>query len=590
VTLYREADRMSDYSRNHKRLIWLALDQKGYWLISAILSLLSAGAIILLMFGLSTAVNAVFMQQQPLSMIQPTLYLLAGAILFRGVLFWLSEIVSQGAASQIKKQLRIRLFRHIQDLGPAWTGRQSSGELSSTAVEGVEKLDDYFARFLPAAIHMLIVPAVLALFVIWMDWLSGLILIITGPLIPVFMSLIGMQAESQSKKQWTTLQKMSSHFLDTVQGLRTLKLFNRTGYKQQEVELTSDLFRRTTMGILKVAFLSGFVLELFASIATALVAVEIGIRLIEGHIGFQLGLFVLLLAPEYYLPFRMFGARHHAGMEGTEAAGRIFEILGTPISVNTTDDQKVPVPEAPYSIHYDRVSYTYPGSTKRVLDSCSFRLDPGCTTALVGRSGSGKTTITRLLSQQIAPEEGAIQINGISLRRLDESEWLRHIAVVNQGVWLFDDTVWANLVIARPGTSFDSVVEAAKAAEAHEFITGLPQGYETRLGEHATRLSGGERQRLAMARAFLRNASLVILDEPSSALDPESEHLIATAMQRLMKGRAVLIVAHRLSTVQRAEKILVMDRGRIIDEGTHQKLLESNPLYQKMVTMYHNTP
>lgn len=575
-------ERQAEYNRNHRRLFKYGMQMKSVWVGLAALSLLTSGAIILMMYGLSTAVDAVFMQEKSLTAFTSVLWLLAGAMLLRGSLFWISEILAQKAASGLKEKLRNDLSTHIRKLGPAWTGRQQSGELASTAVEGVEKLDDYYARFMPAAIHMMIVPIILGIFVFSIDWLSGLILIITGPLIPLFMTLIGMKAQMQTQQQWSVLTRLSSHFLDVVQGLRTLMVFNQAGTKHREIETTSDQFRSTTMGVLKIAFLSGLALELFASIATALVAVEIGIRLVEGYIGFQLGLFVLLLAPEYYLPFRMFGAQHHAGMEGTEVAGRIFEILDTPVP-EKSDAPSIAVPNAPYRIRFDYVSTGYGHSEQQVLENCSLELKPGQTNAMVGRSGSGKTTTLRLITRELMPSEGQIMVNGVPLDMLDEKQWLNQVAVVNQNVWLFDDTILANLKVARPDAPFEEVVAAAKSAEAHDFIMNLPDGYQTRPGEGGARLSGGERQRLSIARAFLKDAPFIILDEPSSALDPQSEYKIAGALPRLLKNRTVLVIAHRLSTVRNADHILVLENGKISQQGTHHDLIKADGLYGQMM-------
>ena len=582
---------MSDYTANHKRLFRLGLNYRGWWAAVGFISLSSAVVIILLMYSLSILVDQVFMQEQVPSTAQPALILLGFAVLFRGGLFWISEIVVQHIASTIKRNMRLTLFRHLQQLGPAWTEKESSGELAAAAVDGVEKLDTYFSRFMPAAINMAIVPLVIAAFVFRIDWISGLILIVTGPLIPVFMSLIGMKAQSQTQKQWATMRVLSSHFLDAVQGMRTLKLFNRTASKEKEVEEISDKFRKSTLGILKIAFLSGFVLELFASIATALVAVEIGVRLIEGHIGFQLGLFVLLLAPEYYLPFRMFGAQHHAGMEGTEAAGRILSILDTPVrqekvKPDENTSRGVPLPEGPYRIDFERVSFGYIDKEGFVIRDCTFTLEPDMTTALVGRSGSGKTTLTRLITREYLPDEGALMVNDIPCGMFSEQQWLNQISVVNQHPWLFNDTVLANIAIARPEAPYEEIIEAAKQAEAHEFISMLPDGYHTRTGERALRFSGGERQRIALARAFLRNAPVIILDEPSSALDPYNESKINSAVSKLVKDRTVLIIAHRLSTVRNADQILVLDEGGISGFGTHDQLLQTNSIYRQMVTAY----
>lgn len=572
----------SNYQVNHKRLFRFGMHCKEVWIGLGFLSVATAGAIVGMMYGLSTAVDYVFMQQKPLSAITQVLILLGGLMVFRGALYWISEVLAQRAASQLKQKLRVRLFDHIQKLGPAWVEAQKSGELASTAIEGVEKLDDYYARFMPAGIHMAIVPVILGLFVLWIDWLSGLILIITGPLIPVFMSLIGMKAQSQTQQQWSTLSRLSGHFLDTVQGLRTLKLFNQTENKSSEIEYISDRFRSTTMGVLKIAFLSGMVLELFASIATALVAVEIGIRLVEGHIGFQLGLFVLLLAPEFYLPFRTFGAQHHAGMEGTEAADRIFEILDTPVPTEKKEPA-ISVPEKPYQIQFQNVDFSYPHSENKVITDATFTIGAGKITAMVGRTGSGKTTISRLISRQVVPDSGQIIVNGIPLDLVDEQQWLDRLALVNQHVQLFDDTIFNNIKVARPDAPFEEVIQAAKYAEAHDFISMLPDGYKTRTGEGAARLSGGERQRISIARAFLKDAPVVILDEPSSALDPESEHHISKALDQLLKNRTVLIIAHRLSTVRNADQILVLEDGKIADRGTHSELKDGSNLYASML-------
>ena len=615
---------MTDYSSSHKRLFRLAFVYRTPWALMALLSFLSAASIIVLMHGLSIAIDAVFMQQSPLALVQPALLLIAGAIAVRGILFWIHEILAQKTASQIKASLREQLFGKIQQLGPAWTETQNSGDLAATAVEGVEKLDAYYARFIPAAIHMSVVPVVIVIAIFLIDWLSGLILLITGPLIPVFMSLIGMRARQQVQRQWATLRYLSSHFLDAVQGLRTLKLFTREHRKHTEIEHISDRFRVSTMGVLKIAFLSGFVLELFASLATALVAVEIGVRLIEGHIVFQVGLFVLLLAPEYYLPFRMFGAQHHAGMEGTESAGRVFAILdknalSQKVIVNGDLDEQIssdyqqfllnkysgPVKSRncfkditaaaaaeehegspSVSVVFKNVTFTYPGKSYPVLANCSFKLPKRSKTALVGVTGSGKTTILRLLTRQLAPDSGWITLGGMPSTKTDDGRWLENMAVVNQTNWFFDDTLLANLLAARPNATYEEVVSASKVSGAHEFIQKLPDGYLTGTGEFAARFSGGERQRISIARALLKDAPILILDEPSSALDPESEEIINRALDELMANKTVFLIAHRLSTVRKADNILVLESGRITAQGTHTYLRANCKLYEQMVSAY----
>jgi thiol reductant ABC exporter CydD subunit len=617
---------MTDHSNSHKRLFRLAFKHRTPWILLALLSFLSAVSIIILMHGFSVAIDTVFMQGLPLSSTRPILLLIFSAIAIRAMLSWITEIMAQFNASKIKAALRDRLFRHVQQLGPVWAESRSSGELAATAVDGIEKLDAYYARFIPAGIHMAVVPVTIALVVLYIDWISGLILLVTGPLIPVFMSLIGMRAQHQTQKQWTTLRFLSSHFLDAVQGLRTLKLFNHSERKHAEIGKISDRFRVSTMGVLRIAFLSGFVLELFASIATALVAVEIGVRLIEGHIGFQVGLFILLLAPEYYLPFRMFGAQHHAGMEGTESAATVFQILDSKSSLSKQDSQPVeidmnraecdpyllntqaPSPlsieiaatdsveglivpglklsdDASAALSFHGVTFSYTRNNSPVLTDCTFCLRKGQITALAGLSGSGKTTILRLMTRQLQPDKGEILLEGLPSGKWDDASWLGSMAIANQTSWFFDDTILANIEIARPGASLHDVEAAARSAGIHDFIASLPKGYHTSTGEFATRFSGGERQRLSIARALLRDAPILILDEPSSAMDPQSESRISATLNSLHGKSTVFLIAHRLSTVQKADRILLLDQGRIVASGTHEELLANCNLYQQMVSL-----
>lgn len=612
---------MSNYKRNYRRLIVWAFKKRTLPALLAIFSILSAISVILLMYSLSVAVDRVFLKKEPFHLHDPLFILFVIALFSRGIWFWASKVVSKEIASLVKESLRNQLFNNVQNSTSPGLHSKNSGQLVSIAVEGVEKLDAFYSRLIPAAIHMILFPLTLAVFIFWMDWLSGLILIITAPLIPLFMSLIGRRAKEETKKQWKALQYLGSHFLDAIQGLRTLKLFNQQYKKEAEVKKNSNRFRTTTMGILKIAFLSALLLELFASIATAIVAVEIGIRLIEGYMVFQTGLFILLLTPEYYLPFRAFAAQHHAGMESTEAAGDIFEELerehsrvmtpmADPLSFlqalkmaslrktehkvtsegDVSDGKKEniksflfkAIPATPFKIEGKELLFRYPSNSTPTIEGCSFTLHPESITALIGKSGSGKTTIVRLLTRQLSPDSGEITVNAHPLNDIEEKEWLQKIAIVNQQAWFFDDTLLANLKAANPGARFDDIVRAAKRAEAHDFIQALPNQYLYRPGEGGRQLSGGERQRLSMARAFLRDAPFIILDEPSSALDPESESKINQALKKLFKNRTVLIIAHRFSTIRQSDHILLLDGGKIAAQGCHETLLETSNLYQKM--------
>jgi ATP-binding cassette subfamily C protein CydD len=472
-------------------------------------------------------------------------------------------------------------------LGPAYTRGERSGELANTAVEGIEALDAYFRQYLPQLALAALVPLTVLIFVFPLDWVSGLVMLLTAPLIPVFMILIGSLAESLTRRQWTSLSRMSAHFLDVLQGLATLKLFGRSREQYRIIAQISDEFRETTMGVLRVTFLSALVLELVATISTAVVAVQIGLRLLYGQLAFQQGFFVLLLAPEFYLPLRLLGTRFHAGMQGVAAAQRIFEVLETPAATDSARSSGRPAASPKrLDIRFSGVHYAYEEGKRPALNGLSFELPQGRSLALVGPSGAGKSTVAYLMLRFIEPDQGAITVGGQPLDALSPAAWREQVAWVPQNPYLFHGTVAENIRLARPGASLDQVESAASQASASAFIEALPKGYDTIIGERGARLSGGEAQRIALARAFLKDAPLLILDEATANLDPEIEAMVQEAMARLLSGRTALIIAHRLGTVYRADRIVVLDRGQLAQEGSHIDLMQQSGLYRRLVGAY----
>lgn len=427
-------------------------------------------------------------------------------------------------------------------------------------------------------------PVLVLLGVFPLDPLSGLVLLLTAPIIPLFMVLIGSQAKEMTQRRWTELSRLSAHFLDVLQGLTTLKLFGHSRDQAASIAQISERFGRTTMQVLRVAFLSSLILELTATLSTAVVAVEIGLRLLNGGLPFEQALTVLLLAPEFYLPLRLLGARYHAGMAGTEAVQRISAILDTP-----TPGTRAPAAAASawampsgIDIEFDEMGHAYDGGERPALTNVSLRIPAGQTVALVGPSGAGKTTIARLLLRFSEPDHGAITVAGTPLGAPDLSAWRAQIAWVPQNPYLFHGSVAENIRLARPDAGQEEIVAAARAAQAHEFIAALPRGYDTPVGEHGARVSGGERQRLALARAFLKDAPLVILDEATAHLDALSEQAVLQALDRLTAGRTTLTITHRLIGCEQAGQILVMQAGRIVERGTHRELLQAGGLYRRL--------
>jgi ATP-binding cassette, subfamily C, bacterial CydD len=536
------------------------------------------------MFCLSRIVAGVFLEGKGWAEVQPWMLGLMALIVARALLLWAAELLAQRGAARLKTELRNRLFEHVLRLGPVWSERERSGELVSTAVDGIEKLEDYFARYVPAQLSLGIVPVTILVFVFAVDWLSGLVLCVTGPLIPIFMVLIGKRAEKASRNQWEALSRLGSHFLDVLQGIKTLKVFGQSRVQGARIRAASDRYRKATIDVLKVAFLSGFTLELAASISTAVVAVEVGVRLIRGTMEFQPGLFVLLLAPEFYLPFRTLGARHHAGLEGVAAADRIYAILDAVPLVSRGGTAR-PGVDKPPEIRIERLTYRYPGGPVPALDRVTAVIEAGRITALAGPSGSGKSTLVNLLLRFLEVEEGRIWLGDVPLETIDPRGLRERIAFVPQHPHLFNGTVLDNLRLACPDASEARIREAIRHAGADAVLDGLPEGARTMLGENGARLSGGERQRLAMARAFLKETRLLVLDEPASALDPESEEAMHRALERLASSRTVLIIAHRVSTLRTADRVLLLDQGRVVGSGAHVELTRSSALYARMTAL-----
>lgn len=537
---------------------------------------------------LSQTVSQVFLDGGTLADVRGLLAGLLVLSLVRFGLVWASDLTSGRLARALKHDLRMRLTAHLLDLGPAYVRGERSGELTNTVVEGIEALDAYYRQYLPQLAIAALVPLAVLFFVFPLDWISGLVLLLTAPLIPLFMVLIGNMADGLTKRQWASLSRMSAHFLDMLQGLTTLKLFGRSRAQIETIAQISDRYRQTTMGVLRVSFLSALVLELVATLSTAVVAVQIGLRLLSGQLVFQEGFFVLLLAPEFYLPLRLLGARFHAGMAGVAAAQRIFEVLDTPLEIPepaTHGGGPAGLP-AVLSLSLSNVQYAYDDGQRPALKGVSFEVSSGQRVALVGPSGAGKSTVAHLLLRFIEPDSGRITVDGQPLTGLDPVPWRAHVAWVPQNPYLFFGSVAENIRLARPDASLAEVTQAARLAHAHSFVAALPQGYETIIGERGARLSGGEAQRIALARAFLKDAPLVILDEATANLDPETEYLIRESMSRLLEGRTALLIAHRLSTVHGCDRIFVMDDGRVLEEGTHSALLEKEGLYSRLAGAY----
>jgi ATP-binding cassette subfamily C protein CydD len=527
------------------RLLRYARTTRAYLAVTVALGAVLAGLIVAQATLLAYAITAVFLDGAGVADLTPALAWLAVVVAARAAVAWAQEAASARAAAGVKSELRRRLLAHLAALGPSG----DTGRHVTLVVRGLDALDAYFARYLPQLVLAALVPAIVLARLLPADLVAAATVALTLPLIPVFMALVGLHTEAANRRQFRLLSRLSHHFLDVVAGLPTLRLFGRARAQAGTIRRISAEQRRLTMRTLRTAFLSSLVLELLATLSVALVAVGIGLRLVAGDLDLATALLVLILAPEAYLPLRQVGANYHASAEGLAAAEEAFTVLETPVPPRGDGP-----PPGAGRIVFDDVVVAYPDRAGPAL-RLSAVIEPGEVVALTGPSGCGKSTALAVLLGFARPASGRVTVGGADLAGADPDAWRRTVAWVPQRPHLFAGTVRANIALGAAGGDVEA---AARRAGAHAFITALPHGYDTVLGDDGAGLSAGQRQRLALARAFLRDAPLVLLDEPTANLDADTAAGVMDAIRRLARGRTVIVAAHRPELIALADRAVTL--------------------------------
>ncbi len=536
------------------RLLAYTRSTRRYLVTAVGLGAVTAALVVLQAWLIADSVSGAFISHRGLHGLRLPLAALLAVVVARAAVGWESERAAQRASARAKSDLRNALVARVAVPGATGPALTDAGELAVLATSGIDALDAYFSRYLPQVFLAVIVPVTILAVVVGLDWLSAVIIAVTLPLIPVFMALVGATARDRARAQVETVERLAGYFLDVVAGLPTLRVFGRARGQAAAIRQMTDRYRRATMSTLRVTFLSSLILELLATMSVALVAVAVGLRLLGGHLGFRTALFVLVLAPEAYLPLRLLGTNYHASTEGMEAAAQVFEVLDAPVPDRGTMTNVPDVTRCGLAVSDLVVSY--PGRGASALDGISFAVGPGETVAVVGPSGCGKTTLLSVLLGFVVPASGQVRVGEVALGDLDPDEWRRQVAWVPQRPHLFAATVADNICLGHPDASEAALSRAVSAAGLGAVVARLPDGLATELGENGAGLSAGERQRVALARAFVRDAPLLLLDEPTANLDGRTEEEVVEAIGRHAVGRTCVVVAHRPALLGVADRVV----------------------------------
>lgn len=507
----------------------------------------------------------------------PFLVLLFFFFIVKAVLNYINRLKMEDISLNLQSRLRYELLRAMaQDFKAA--EKKPEGEWLALVTKGVDKLDAYLTVFLPQMGILMTFPVVLLICAFISDWISGLIFLITAPLIPFFMVLIGKIADKENKRQWQLFQKLTVFMADLLPGLLVIKAYNQTQRQIEQIRKNGEKFSTTTLKVLKIAFLSAFMLEFIATISIAVIAVNIGLRLLYGQADFMPVFFCLLIAPQFYQPFRQFGAAFHDAMNGITASSEIYTLVHRRKNVNMQGCSDFIMQKPPW-ISFDNVSYAYE-ENRAVLKNLSFVIEAGSQVVLTGVNGAGKSTIFKLLLKMIEAKYGKIMIDDTDLSGISTECWLDNIGWVAQEPYIFNMSLRENITMGRV-CSEARLKEVMQLVNLMDFIRRQPLGYDSIVGG-GVKLSSGQKRRLGLARALLCQPKLLLLDEPMENLDSQNEEIIKSVLEKLKGKVTVMIIAHRRQTIEAADKIIMLDKGRIKEYGGVKELKAVNSYYAEL--------
>lgn len=551
-----------------------------------LIAILTGATVIGQAYFFVTIVDRVFLRGHTFQEILPFLGGLLAVLAARAALTYWSGLTGVKLAAKVKREFRVALLQKFSHSPVQASLKGQSGQKVSVMMDAVDEIDPYFSRYVPQVIQSSIIPIMILIAAFSQHVNTGLIILFTAPFIPIFMIVVGLKTKKKSEEQMDKLNAFSGTFLDTLQGLTTLKLFGRSAKQQETIENSSLSFRDATMEVLRIAFLSSLMLEFISMLAIGLIALEVGLQLVVfENVTFFTAFFVLVLAPEFYLYLKELGSAFHTGRGSMGAAKKVTDELAEEENPIAWGDASFQVEQGPPSIQLNGLGFRY-GEQGFAINNISVDIPPYTQLALIGRSGAGKSTLLNLMAGLIRPSEGEVLVDGKPLFEYEEKAWFYRVSYISQNPYLFSGTIADNIAIGgKAEATQEEIREAATKAGILTLIESLPQGFETKIGEAGRGLSGGEKQRLALARAFLKKTSVILFDEPTTGLDLQTERILQASMKELAKTSTVITVAHRLHTIKQADTILLLDSGQLLAQGTHDELVEAVAPYREMVSV-----